>query len=150
MEARRIPATSEDARRLREAMVESITEIYGTFDSGPGPSASDADFSPPGGGFVAIYDRDRAIAGGGIKALGDDVGEIKRMYVEPDVRGRGVARRLLAELEDLARDLGHAILRLDTGDRQPHALALYQSAGYSDIDDYNANPYARWWGEKRL
>ena len=130
-------------------MIESITGIYGTFD-GPGPSASDADFSPPGGGFVAIYEGERAIAGGGIKQLDASVGELKRMYVVPDRRGRGVARVLLGALEDLPRDLGHAVLRLDTGDRQPHALALYRSAGYFDIDDYNDNPYARWWGEKRL
>ena len=150
MEVRRIPADSTDARRLRAAMVDAIAEIYGEFVHGPGPSASDADFSPPGGGFVAIYADGRPIAGGGVKDLGGGTGELKRMYVAPDQRGRGVARVLLGALEDLARELGHSVLRLDTGRKQPHALALYQSAGYSEIDDYNANPYASYWAEKRL
>jgi len=72
------------------------------------------------------------------------------MYVTPDMRSRGVARRLLAALEDLARDLGYSVVRLDTGASQAHALALYPSAGYFEIDDYNGNPHASYWGEKRL
>jgi GNAT superfamily N-acetyltransferase len=87
---------------------------------------------------------------GGIKRLDDQACEIKRMYVAPQARGQGVARALLGALEQVARDLGYVIVRLDTGPRQAHALALYRSAGYSEIPNFNANPAALYFGEKPL
>jgi GNAT superfamily N-acetyltransferase len=149
MDVRRIPADSPKALMLVQAMVDEMIAVYGVgLDAGP--SATPADFSPPGGGFVAIYEGERAIAGGGVKRLSDDAAEIKRMFVAPDQRGRGVARALLGALEDLARELGYTTTRLDTGNRQPHALALYLSAGYLEIPDYNGNPNASFWAEKVL
>jgi GNAT superfamily N-acetyltransferase len=130
-------------------MFAEIATLYPLADD-PGPSATPEDFSPPGGGFVALYEGERAVAGGGVKQLQPGVGEIKRMYVVPDRRGAGLSRELLVALEDLARDLGHERVRLDTGVHQHAALHLYRSAGYSEIDDYNRNPYASYWGEKRL
>lgn len=149
-EVRRIPADSPDAVALVEAMRDDLSAIYADFASGPGPSATPADMSSPGGGFVAIYEGDHAVAGGGVKRLDARTAEIKRMYVVPDRRGRGLARMLLAALENLARELGYAAVRLDTGREQPHARALYESAGYSGVPDYNDNPYASFWGEKTL
>lgn len=150
-EVRRIPADSPDAIALVRAMVDDVSEVYRAFDRSRGPSATPQDMSPPGGGFVALYDEDgRAVAGGGVKRLDAGTAEIKRMYVVPDRRGQGLARALLAALEALARELGYATVRLDTGPLQPRALALYQSAGYSEIPDYNGNPYATFWGEKIL
>jgi GNAT superfamily N-acetyltransferase len=149
VEIRRIDAASQDALALVKAMVENIEGIYGPAMR-PTPSATVDDFSPPTGGFVAIYDDGRAVAGGGVKRLADGIGEIKRMYVVPEMRGRGLARRLLGALEQLGRDLGYARMRLDTGAEQPHAHALYLSAGYSEVPDYNDNPYATFWGEKAL
>jgi hypothetical protein len=61
-----------------------------------------------------------------------------------------VARALLAALEDAARGLGYEVARLDTGPLQPHAEALYRSAGYAEIANFNANPVASFFGEKRL
>ena len=72
------------------------------------------------------------------------------MYVVPEARGRGHASRLLQALEDAARRVGYAIARLDTGVQQPAAQALYERAGYAPIGDFNANPIASFWGEKRL
>jgi GNAT superfamily N-acetyltransferase len=72
------------------------------------------------------------------------------MYVRPEARSRGVARALLEELEDAARALGYRTVCLDTGPKQVHALALYRSAGYVDVAPYNDNPFACFWGEKRL
>ena len=149
MDIRRIPAGSGDALALVEAMVAGLEELYPD-ERGVAPSATVEDFSPPGGGYVAIYEHGRAVAGGGVKRLEEGVAEIKRMYVVPDARSRGFARALLGALEELARDLGYARVRLDTGAEQPHARALYLSAGYSEIPDYNANPYATFWGEKTL
>jgi GNAT superfamily N-acetyltransferase len=68
----------------------------------------------------------------------------------PQARGRGLGWALLAALEDLARDLGYAVARLDTGARQPGARRLYERAGYRVVPDYNGNPYAAYWGEKAL
>jgi GNAT superfamily N-acetyltransferase len=90
------------------------------------------------------------VCGGGLKRLDDEAGEIKRMYVVPAARRRGVARQLLTALEDAARDLGYRIVRLDTGPLQAHAQAIYESTGYHAIGNFNANPVASYWGEKRL
>ncbi len=150
MDARRISSDSPDAVALVTAMFAEIAALYPELSDDPGPSATPEDLGPPGGAFVALYEGDRAVAGGGIKRLEPGVAEIKRMYVVPDRRGAGLSRLLLLALEVAARDLGYERVRLDTGVHQAAALHLYRSAGYSDIDDYNANPYASYWGEKRL
>ena len=72
------------------------------------------------------------------------------MYVRPEVRGRGVGRTLLAAIEELARDLGYALARLDTGAEMLAVRRMYERAGYAPVPDYNGNPYAGWWGEKPL
>ncbi|HVL96633.1 MAG TPA: GNAT family N-acetyltransferase [Solirubrobacteraceae bacterium] len=150
-EPRRIPADSPTALALVDAMVAEVAVGYDVPDLSGGPSASPEDFSPPGGCFVALYDEaGRAVAGGGVKRLGPDVAELKRMYVVPDRRGSGLGRALLAALEDAARDLGYARVRLDTGPQQPEAEALYRASGYREIGNYNANPWASFWGEKVL
>ncbi|MEJ7893232.1 MAG: GNAT family N-acetyltransferase [Solirubrobacteraceae bacterium] len=149
MDVRRIPADSDEALWLVGQMVAGLWELYPKQDDDL-PTTTVEDFSPPGGGFVGVYEDGRPIAGGGIRRLDEGVGEVKRMYVVAELRGRGVARLLLGALEDLARDLGYTRVRLDTGAEQPHARALYASAGYFEIDDYNGNPYASYWGEKRL
>jgi GNAT superfamily N-acetyltransferase len=149
MEVRRIPADSDDAVALREAMVSSVVRLYDA-DRGPGPSATDADFSQPGGAFVALYEDDRAVAGGGIKRLDDETCEIKRMYVVPEARGRGLGRVLLEALEAEARRMGYRAARLDTGPEQPGAQRMYEGAGYQPIGNFNANPFASFWGEKAL
>jgi GNAT superfamily N-acetyltransferase len=117
---------------------------------GEGPSATPADFSPPGGVYLVGMLEGAPACGGGVKALGEGIAEIKRMYVVPELRRRGIARELLAALEDAARDLGHRVIRLDTAAALPHARRMYLSAGYREIADYNGNPYAGFWGEKPL
>jgi len=149
-EARRIPADSPAALWVVDAMWREVQEIYPEIPGATSPSATPADFSPPGGCFVALYDDGHLVAGGGIKRLDDGAGEIKRMYVVPEARGRGLARELLAALEDAARDLGYRCVRLDTGDKQPHAEALFRSTGYREIGNYNGNDYAAFWAEKAL
>ena len=149
-EVRRIPADSPDALRLVAAMVAELVPVYGDVDEPGTPSATPADFSPPGGAFVALYEDGRPVAGGGIKRLDAAAAEIKRMYVVPEARSRGLARLLLDALEDAARSLGYRVARLDTAEKQRHAVALYSSAGYVEVPDYNGNPYATYWAEKVL
>jgi GNAT superfamily N-acetyltransferase len=147
---RRMPAGESPAKELLAAIEAELQGLYGGGTIANTPSATPEDFGAPGAGFLVLFRGERAIACGGIKAMGPGLGEIKRMYVVPDERSRGHARRLLDGLEELARELGHTSVRLDTGDRQPHALALYDSAGYRRIPDYNDNDYASYWFEKDL
>jgi GNAT superfamily N-acetyltransferase len=70
--------------------------------------------------------------------------------VVPAARGQGVARALLAALEDTARRLGYAIARLDTGHRQAHAQRMYEAQGYRPVANFNDNPVATFFGEKQL
>ena len=149
IEFRREPAGSPEARALLAAMEQEMFVLYDMSEM-PMP-ASTEDLEPvAGGAFVVGWEDGRAVAGGALKRLEPGVAEIKRMYVLPEARRRGHARRLLAALEDTARVLGYERVRLDTGARQPHARALYESAGFQPILDYNDNPKAAYWAEKVL
>jgi GNAT superfamily N-acetyltransferase len=145
-----IEPTVPPARDLLAAMVDEMNELYGDIEFPGMPSATPADFAPPDGTFLVGFHDGEPVCAGGIKRIAPDAAEIKRMYVAPSARRRGVARTLLAALEDAARDRGYAFVRLDTGPRQQHAVALYASAGYTEIANFNANPIAAYWGEKRL
>jgi GNAT superfamily N-acetyltransferase len=95
-----------------------------------------ADFVPPAGMFVVARLDGRALGCGGVRPHEGTIAEIKRMYVDPPARRRGVARRILVRLEDAAREFGYRSVRLETGRKQPEAIALYESAGYEHIESY--------------
>jgi GNAT superfamily N-acetyltransferase len=137
---------------LAQAMRDEMAAVYDGLElDGPAmPRAGAAELGPPGGTFVVGWLAGEPVCCGGIKRLQDGAGEIKRMYVVPAMRRRGVARALLHELERRALALGYAVVRLDTGPRQPHARALYHSEGYVETANFNANPVATFFGEKRL
>ena len=152
MHFRAVDAAEPPASDLIEAMIRSLLPLYGRIDGPDAPAATPELFRTEAGGlFLVGFDDDgRPLCGGGLKRLGPGVVEIKRMYVHEDARGRGLARELLAALEEAARELGYRRVRLDTGPRQPHAERLYRSAGYREIADYNGNPHASFFGEKDL
>ncbi len=131
-------------------MIDELEPLYGRIDVPAAPSATPADMAPPGGTFLVGVEGGRAVCCGGLKRLPDGACEIKRMYVVPEARNRGVARLLLVALEDAARGLGYRTARLDTGAGQPHAQRLYEAAGYREVADFNDNPFASFWGEKAL
>ena len=141
-----------DGGRLVAAMREEIGRIYAGLDlQGPDmPKAGPQELNGPGGSLLVGYEEGVAICCGGIKRLDGEACELKRMYVIPEARGRGIARVLLAALEERARELGYGIARLDTGPKQPGAQRLYESAGYAAIPNFNGNPVATFFGEKRL
>lgn len=85
---------------------------------------------------VVCYENDLAIGCGAIKAFSDEATEVKRMYVSPDGRNKGIATRVLTELEDWAREMGYAKCVLETGKRQPEAIALYEKNGYLRTSNY--------------
>lgn len=152
LEFRAVPAGSGDAASLIAAMVAEMRDLYDGLDlDGPDmPKAGPAELGPPGGVFLVGYRDGVAVCGGGVKRLPDGACEIKRMYVVPNARRNGVARALLAALEDIARGLGYRTARLDTGARQPHAQAFYEASGYRRVGNFNDNPAAVFHGEKRL
>jgi GNAT superfamily N-acetyltransferase len=150
IEARTVPSDQPPATDIVEAMVVEVSEMYGRIDVPGAPSATPADFAAPDGAFIVLYDDGLPVAGGGLKRLDERACEIKRMYVVPAARGRGLASLLLKALEDEARALGYTIARLDTGAQQPAAQAMYERAGYEPIGNFNANPFASFWGEKVL
>ncbi len=133
-------------------MRQEVSQMYSGLDlqSPDMPKAGPDELNPPNGAFIVGYQEGVAICCGGIKRLDSQACELKRMYVIPQARGRGLGRVLLAALEDRARALGYSIARLDTGPEQPGAQHLYESAGYVEIANFNANPVATYFGERRL
>lgn len=131
-------------------MLAELDALYGK-RKGFRPTATPDELTPPTGGFFIAWKGHQPVACGGFKQLDDDgLAEIKRIYVIPKYRSRGIASDLLRFVEARAREAGYTRLRLQHGADQPHALALYTSAGYHAIDDYNGNVYAAHWAEKAL
>lgn len=130
------PAASEDAKLLVGESKRDFLKVYAPENS----FALTADSLGKGNlAFLVGYVGEEPVACGGIFELEPGCAEIKSMYVRPEARGRGHSRTLLAALEETARALGLRRLRLETGDKQHVALALYQSAGYIRIPRFG--PY---------
>ncbi|ALM07839.1 GNAT family acetyltransferase [Sediminicola sp. YIK13] len=85
---------------------------------------------------LVAYEKDLPVACGAIKEFEPEVMEIKRMYVTPKKRGEGIATKVLSALENWARELGYQKCVLETGKRQPEAIALYTKNGYQIIPNY--------------
>jgi GNAT superfamily N-acetyltransferase len=127
---------------LRAAQrVELIALYEGDAEPGAKPTASDVSV------FVIAYNAEGAAVGcGALRELGPSTAEVKRMYVVPDLRGRGISRLILAALEAQAVTNGLTLLKLETGTLQSAAIALYESAGYRPIEPWGAyadSPFSR-------
>ncbi|MBO9612633.1 MAG: GNAT family N-acetyltransferase [Dyadobacter sp.] len=85
---------------------------------------------------VVCYENGLPVGCGAIKAFDDQAMEVKRMYVAPNGRKKGIATRVLSELETWAHELGYAQCVLETGKRQPEAIALYEKNGYARTENY--------------
>lgn len=143
-----------ESQPAREALAHYFSELNRRFpdgfDAADQGSADAFELRSPGGTFVVGRVDEVVAACGGVRTIGAGIGEIKRMWVDPDRRGRGLGSQLLEHLESLSAELGHRIVRLDTNDTLTEALALYRRRGYREIERYNDNPYARCWFEKTL
>src|SRR4051794_16470956 len=149
LEVRPLPASDPTAAALLNAYAAEIESRF--ISRAASRVATDpAEYAKPTGSFLVVYEDGEPIACGGLRALPDGAAEVKRMYVVPEARGRGVAAQLLARLEDEARRLGYQRVRLDTAAKLTEAQALYRGAGYTEIPDYNGNPAAAHWFEKLL
>lgn len=137
----------------REAVAAYFRELDETFEGGFDAASGVGDEQSLGGAtgrFVVAVSDGVVVGCGGLQSLASDVGEIKRMWVDRDWRGLGLAGRLLRRLEHEAVELGQRVVRLDTNSSLTDALAMYQAAGYVEIPRYNDNPYPDHWFEKRL
>ena len=120
-----------DGPRFVVAQAEAeLIARYGFLDDGEIGLTADM-FDRPAGTFLVARARDAGppVGGVGLRAIG----EVRRLWVDPAWRGRGIGRALMDALEHAARDLGHVTLRLATGDRQPEAVALYEATGWERI-----------------
>ncbi|WP_329591615.1 GNAT family N-acetyltransferase [Streptomyces sp. NBC_01362] len=131
-----------DAVKLNDQVQLEYAERYG--DEGDVTPLDPTMFEPPNGLYLLAYDaRDRPVATGGWRTqdrndegYSDGDAELKRMFVIPEGRGNGLARRILAALEDDARAAGRIRMVLETGDQQPEAIALYTSSGYTPCEKF--------------
>ena len=94
------------------------------------------EFNPPEGRLLLAEYESRIAGSAGLRKVGAGVGEIKRMYVRPDHRGKGIGRSLFEECIKAARQNGYLTIRLDTARFMKEAHALYRSAGFHDIEPY--------------
>jgi putative acetyltransferase len=132
---RRADILSAEALRLIDALNAELSKTY------PEPGAChfrlDPDEVAPGqGAFVVAFQSDHPVGCGAVRKIDARTGELKRMYVRPESRGRGVGRRLVAALEAEARSLGLSRVVLETGIRQRQALALYERTGFARIPPF--------------
>ncbi|MFE9452485.1 GNAT family N-acetyltransferase [Streptomyces sp. NPDC006739] len=152
MHIRRVRFDHPDAVKLNDEVQAEYHLRYG--DGGDATALDAADFDPPRGVYLIAYDeRERPVATGGWRGQdrngdGNEDGdaEIKRMFVVTGMRGRGLARRILAALEEDARTAGRVRMVLETGTKQPEAIALYTSCGYEPCEKFG---YYRFHEESR-
>jgi len=136
------PFESPEAQRLITALDAGLAELYPP-EQRFGPNLKAQHLEGGRGTFLVARDGGRAVGCGAIRLLDATTAEVKRMYVEPEQRGRGVGRALLASLEAAARRLGANRLVLETGTHSPDALALYRGAGFTQVDcwgEYATSP----------
>ena len=138
-----VPTGFDDpvVRALDEEVQQVYVERYGGRDETPMAAEQ---FTPPRGHFVVGFLDGLPVAMGGWRLRTDDgatlpgnrPAEIKRMFVREHARGRGLGRQVLSDLESAAVEAGVDWLVLETGEKQPEAIALYRAAGYVEVDPF--------------
>jgi len=146
-----IERASVDADVSKQLMAELWAEVDELYENDV-PSRSElAGMDQPRAFFVIARDEGKPIGCGAIRPLRDDMAEVKRVYVRPHSRRTGAARAIMATLEQLARDAGFNEIWLETGQRQPAAIRLYESLGYTRIaafGDYKDDPVSICYGKR--
>jgi len=133
LELREEPYDGPAAQALVDAVQQEYVARYGGPDETP---VAPAEFAPPAGRFLVGYVGTRPVATGGLRRIASDTVEIKRMFVAAEFRGQGFARQVLARLEEIALELGATRVVLETGTRQPEAIELYRSSGYTPLEGF--------------
>jgi len=149
----RLSVEDPDSPAARYCLERYFAELAVRFETGYDPargiSAAPAELTPPRGYFVLATLNEEPVGCGALKCH-PAYGEIKRMWVATSARGLGLGTRILLRLEDLARERGLPLLRLETNKALTEAQSLYRRNGYREIPAFNDEPYAHHWFEKTL
>ena len=141
-------------RDARYCLAEYVAELNRRstrhFDPSVGATALPHEVRPPAGQFFVIYLRGEPVGCGAVKHHRRAPAEIKRMWIASHARGLGLGRRLLETLEQCARAGGARIAQIETSAVLTEALALYRSAGWTEVPPFNHEPFADHWLEKQL
>lgn len=131
-----------------------FAELNRRFDTGFNPARSIStdphELTPPSGLLLVARLRAQPVGCGALKFHGSAPAELKRMWVAPEMRGLGLGRRLLRELEAQARKRRVKVVRLETNGSLTEAIHLYRASGYREVPAFNDEPYANHWFEKSL
>jgi GNAT superfamily N-acetyltransferase len=125
-----------DGPAAQELVSEVQLEYVGRYGSPDETPVNASEFTPPDGRFVVADVDTIPVATGGLRRFDAKTVEVKRMYVRPAYRGRGLSRLVLAHLESLATEMGAHRVVLETGDRQPEAMRLYETSGYERVEPF--------------
>jgi putative acetyltransferase len=152
LEIRQADPFGPEAALLIARLSAELAAMYPEYpDSGAG-AFQPADAAEPRSAFLIAWLDGKPVGCAAVRPMESGVAEFKRLYVEPDVRRRGIAGQLLAALEEKARQFGYLAVRLETGVRQPGSIRVSESAGYERIPNYGiyaGNPLSLCF-EKRL
>ena len=138
----------------RHCLTSYYAELADRFDGGFDPelgiSTTADELTMPAGLLLVATLHEDPVGCGALKFHGDEPPHLKRMWVAPEVRGLGLGRRLLAELEAQAAAHGAGTVRLETNKALTEAIGLYRAAGYREVPAFNDETYAHHWFEKKL
>jgi DNA-binding MarR family transcriptional regulator/GNAT superfamily N-acetyltransferase len=141
----------DGARYCLQSYFDELAERFDDgFDPAAGISASDTEMTPPSGLLLVASLHDEPVGCGAVIFHRQDPAHLRRMWVDPAVRGLGLGRRLLAELERHAAAAGARAVRLETNRNLTEAIAMYRTADYREVPAFNDEPYAHHWFEKEL
>ena len=135
---------------LERYYAELAAQFPGGFEVGRSRDPAAAQLLRPLGSFVLALCSFEPVGCIALKGSGGSVAEIKRMWLDPAQRGTGLARRLMTQAEEIARELGTTTLRLDTNRALTKAIATYRHWGWTEIPRFNDDPYAEVFFEKAL
>ena len=149
------PDASAASRILRSYIDDVASRYYGRQATDEEIDASQRedpsiDLAPPSGVFLVARQRDAVLGCAGLRLLPERVGEVKRLFVAPGARGRGLGARLMGELERIACGYGLTVLRLDTRHDLVESRRLYAALGYEEVPAFNDGRYAEHWLAKPL
>jgi len=149
----RLSVAQPDSPAARYCLEHYFAELAARFEAGYDPAlgipATPAELTPPRGYFVLATLNGEPVGCGALKCHAA-YGEIKRMWVATSARGLGLGTRILLHLEDLARQRGLPLLRLETNKALTEAQSLYRRHGFREVSAFNDEPYAHHWFEKTL
>lgn len=146
-----VDPTEPDALWCLEQYYAELERVFdGGFDLGRSLAPDPRVFAPPRGAFLLATRGGRPVGCGALKLEDSETAYIKRMWLDDSVRGLGLGRRLLEELEHTARALGCTTAQLETNRALTAAIALYRRAGYDEVEAFNDEPHAHHWFTKAL